>query len=145
MKKMTILCMIWLSFVTPPAWSQDAGRFTFDFQDEFISDILPAIEAGSGRAFLFSESVAGMLRRRVSLKVEGVTLDELLARLFASTGLSYKVVERQVLITRGEEVPTRIEGRVVDKDGLPLPGATVKVKNSPIGAAADREGRVVLT
>jgi TonB-linked SusC/RagA family outer membrane protein len=148
MKKMTLLCMVWLSLAFSPAATSQEERFTFDFQDELISDILSAIEAESGRAFLFSESVAGTLRQRVSLKVDAATLEQLLTRLFASTGLSYKIVERQVLLTRGqapqEDTPVKIEGRVIDKEGLPLPGATVRIKNQAAGTAADREGRFTM-
>jgi TonB-linked SusC/RagA family outer membrane protein len=152
MKTILLILVLWLLPVTLALAVGQEGRFTFDFRDRPITEVLSAVESGSGYVFLFPGPVEEALRERVSLRVEAVTIDELLARLFLSTDLVYKIVDRQVLIARNappevsrqDSVRAMVEGVVIDADGLPLAGATVRVKDRPGGTATDREGRFSL-
>ncbi|MDR2414714.1 MAG: carboxypeptidase-like regulatory domain-containing protein [Odoribacteraceae bacterium] len=149
----TIILFLALSLFFPGVVLADGQeeRFTFNFRDRSITEILSAVEAGSGYAFLFPGQVEVMLRERVNLHVEAVTIDELLTRLFLSTGLVYTIVDRQVLVTRTDS-PARadttrvvVTGQVVDEEGLPLAGATIRVKETSTGVATNREGVFSLT
>ena len=93
------------------------------------------------------------------LAVEGKSADELIAQSLRSTTLSYvKVNDNRYAIVRkkADEQPApapqqttprgkgTLSGTVVDKDGFPVPGATVIVAGTTTGTSTDVKGHYSL-
>lgn len=93
------------------------------------------------------------------LAVEGKSADELIAQSLRSTTLSYvKVNDNRYAIVRkkADEQPApapqqtmprgkgTLSGTVVDKDGFPIPGATVIVAGTTTGTSTDVKGHYSL-
>ena len=93
------------------------------------------------------------------LAVEGKSADELIAQSLRSTALSYvKVNDNRYAIVRkkADEQPApapqqtaakgkgTLSGTVVDKDGFPVPGATVIISGTQLGTSTDLKGHYTL-
>ena len=132
--------------------------FSFDLKEKSILEVFSEIENSSEYVFLFSDDIAPELNRETSIRVKSMSVDEVLDRLLHATGLTYRVNDRQVLISR-KEVPRPLEkynpaqqtkmklikGLVVDESGEPLPGATLTIKSaSPYGTVTNPDGKFML-
>ncbi len=125
-------------------WSQKTV-FSFDFKEGSIKEIFSAIEEKSEFVFLFANDLVADLEQRVNVRVEASTVDEILDEAFKSTNLTYKINDRQVLISRKEKQAPglfkeellqtskiRVNGKIMNRQKEPLPGATVVLKSNPL-------------
>src|SRR5690606_28214675 len=95
---------------------------------------------------------------RVSLHLKKRKISEVLDLLFANTNISYKTIDRQIILTKktntaippkiGGFEPTmevgpvqfKVSGVITDADGVPLPGANIVEKGTSNGVTADFDG-----
>lgn len=136
---------------TLQAQSQAQGQqqtFTFNFQDKTIREIFRQIESGSRYAVLFTGNLDADLQKRETFSVSNASIDALMTRVLRNTDLTYKIVDRQILVSRREgrqapapAAPTVISGRVVDENGNPVAGASVVLKGTTTGTSTDMAGR----
>ncbi|WP_195715306.1 SusC/RagA family TonB-linked outer membrane protein [Ancylomarina sp. 16SWW S1-10-2] len=92
---------------------------------------------------------------RVSLDVENSSVQEILDKVLMGTELSYKVQDEVIVIFHQEklaepviETPQekkKLKGTVLDEDGNTLPGVSVVVKGTTIGAATDIDGNYMIS
>ena len=67
-------------------------------------------------------------------RLKNATLHEMLDKIFAGLPLSYSILDSVIVISpKGKPLPqalktVTITGQIKDKDGNPLPGATVRIK-----------------
>ncbi|WP_170154455.1 TonB-dependent receptor [Mangrovibacterium diazotrophicum] len=86
------------------------------------------------------------VNRRVSIEVQGKNIDEVLADIFAGTNVSYKVIDRHIMLVANEshssnmQQSVKVTGKVADKSGQPLPGVTVMIKGTTQGTITDFDG-----
>jgi TonB-linked SusC/RagA family outer membrane protein len=86
---------------------------------------------------------------RVTLKAEDMELSDVLAACLRETNVWYLVEEEIIVISPKLSNPARqqqprslfLTGKVIDTDGKSLPGATVQVKGTTIGAITDADGK----
>jgi TonB-linked SusC/RagA family outer membrane protein len=153
---------------TAIAWSattySQSTKLSVNLKDATVRDVIKAIEEQSDFLFLFQEGQVD-LNRRVSIRAEGKQLQEILDEVFKGTDNIYIVSDRQVVIGKAprknleaqlavlqKDLKTVIEqpqqreitGKVTDSSGNPLPGATVMVKGTTIGAVTDANGNFSL-
>jgi TonB-dependent receptor len=110
---------------------------------------LEKVASIAGVDFSYSES-ANVMGKKVSVDVEHATLAETLNRMFNGTGLHWIGLEggHIVIVEKGGDNPTGsgdVKGRVFDAETREaLPGATVLVKGTSIGASTDLNGNFVI-
>ena len=94
----------------------------------------------------------------INIKIEKLTIDEVLKKCFSGKNLSYVVLDKVVvvyhkkaqlktLLAEIEETapPTRtISGNVVDEDGNPIPGINISIKGTTQGTITDLDGNFTL-
>ncbi|AYN69591.1 SusC/RagA family TonB-linked outer membrane protein [Euzebyella marina] len=98
------------------------------------------------------------LQKKVSIHVKKFKIDPILQILFDDTNITYKTVNRQIIITTLEEtkndttenavvsgtnkkeVQQTVSGVVLDSDGVPLPGANILEKGTTNGTQTDFDG-----
>ncbi|GGH28552.1 TonB-dependent receptor [Sphingobacterium alkalisoli] len=88
----------------------------------------------------------------VTLQLRNATLEEALKESLKGQGFSYTIDNRTIIVNKvshGKEVvqalqPAEIKGKVVDEQGNPLQGASVKIKGSSVGGVSDANGMFVL-
>ncbi len=133
--------------------SQDnsTGLYTVNATETTVKDVLKYIEKNSDYVFLYDEGVEKKLSAPVEMQLKDKKIDDVLAELCKTAGLSYNISGRQVTITfaakpegtavRGKGV---ITGVIYDETGEPMIGATVRVKNSKEAVATDLDGRFTI-
>ena len=126
---------------TVAKWDSEKDLFTVQSNNVTVKDVLNYIEKNSKYIFIYSEGVQKTLTDKVSISVDNKKIDVILSELSKKTGLKYKIVGRQITISRPEvESPqqdtrkgVKATGNVKDDKGEPLIGASVLVKGTTNG------------
>ena len=134
-------------------------RVSIDMSDATLEECIQAIESQTDLGFFY--------KVRQVRKVDGISItaydemvDDVLDELLAGTALTYQLSKGVILIKPKPAVrrtpkpllnepaevsiaaPQKIvNGTVTDEEGLSLPGATVRVKGTNNGVAADENGK----
>ena len=144
MKLTVALLMFACLQVSAKGWGQE--RITLKMNEAEIKKVLFAIEKKTEYRFLFTEeSVKG--KPKVNLDVKEATLPEVLDRILANTGISYKLLGTNLVVLKElaalAEVNTkdiRITGKITAATGEPLAGVSIQVKGSRVGTVTDANG-----
>lgn len=130
---------------------------SLDLKKSHIKSVFTVIEKNSEYVFLFNDEIAEEIKKDVSIQVKNASLSQVLNQLFQSTDLEYRIVDRQVLVTKKrrnelrsvtlqeKNQPVVVSGTIVDESGEPLAGATIVLKSAPAsGAIANVDGEFSL-
>src|SRR3546814_174817 len=129
------------------------GQISINKKDASLENIFRSIEDQTDYVF-FSKDY-DLTKGDIDIHVKDASLETVLNTCFRNLPLSYKVVDRTVVIRKIEkgteekvdiafqEISSR--GRVVDSNGGPLTGVSVKLKGTTIGATTNTEGRYTIT
>ncbi len=130
-----------------------ATKLTLNVENSSVKEILSEIERQSEFRFFYSGSVD--IDRKTSVNKRNSKIFEILDEIFTGTEIEYEVIGRQIaLVSTGEHftLPTNIQdqqrsvsGKVVDSEGLPLPGVTVVVKGTSNGTVTNADGNYSVT
>ncbi|WP_303208511.1 TonB-dependent receptor [Bacteroides oleiciplenus] len=115
-----------------------------------VKDVFTAIERQSEYVFFYYDNALDV-NRKVNIKAENKTVEEILKQVFAGTDNSYVIKDRQIFISKNDKKDTAVlgvaqegkkkfRGKVMDDQGEPLPGATVLVVGSTRGVTTDLDG-----
>lgn len=130
--------------------SSEAPLVTLNVKNEPLSKVFQMIREQTGYNILYNDQVKAETIL-VTVNVKDVTLEEALEKCLAGQNLAFRIDQKEVIVTlkAGSQPATRtdrtITGRVLNESGLPLTGATVKVKNAQVSAQADNRGEFMLT
>jgi hypothetical protein len=113
-----------------------------------ISKVLSLVKKQTGYVFLVKDYELSKVN--VSLNVDNAGITEVLDACFKNLPVSYKIVDKTIFIQVKENKLLSEEtlliknldvgGRIVDDKGQPLPGATIRVKNTTMATSANIEG-----
>lgn len=125
---------------------QPTKRLSINKENSTVRELLNHIQKESGINFLFKDVEIDQLPKK-SVKLEDVTLEEVLKEVFKNTGFTYTINGNSIAIKKTEQPQATqqnekitIKGKVVDEDKTPIIGVTVLVQNSAIGAISDENG-----
>ena len=129
--------------------AQERKRLTVEMTDAPILDVLKAIEAQSELSFFYNNNLIDPTLR-ITVSKRDAPIPEVLNRVFAGTPYAYRIVDKQVLISKKEDAPKsdeplKIQGRVIDSKGGPIVGATVVNMRTLQGTVTGSDGRFELT
>nr|WP_121271192.1 SusC/RagA family TonB-linked outer membrane protein [Pedobacter schmidteae] len=124
-----------------------AQRITLDRTNSSLNQVIKEIRMQSGYDFFYNNALI-VKAKPVSIHVKNVTLNEALEKCFENQTFTYKITDKMVIIMEKEKqeaakaaaVQEPITGKVVDTLGMPLPGATVRVKGSTKVTITDANG-----
>lgn len=123
-----------------------------------VMDVIKAIEDQSEFIFFYQDQQID-LARKVNISAENGNVVDVLDQLFSGTDNVFTVKDRQIIIGKSDkpdqtneqsfetvQQPAKktIKGKVLDIQGMPLPGATVIVKGTTAGTITDASGYYVL-
>ena len=121
------------------------------FKDAAIEEVIKAVEAQSGYVVVYNNTLLKTVKR-VTVTLRNVNAVEALNEALKGSGLHCKLVEDFLVIAKDnvktapeDDKGRRIEGKVTDKDKMPLPGVTVLVKGTKLGVVTDTAGKFQLT
>ena len=127
------------------------ARISLDLQNVPLKEVFARIEDQSNYIFVYYDSILDA-SRRVSISVSDQPVGNVLEVLFAGTENTWKLSGRQIVIGRAaaadkaeKRTSLRVMGSVRDRNGDPLIGVTVFVKERPnIGTATDINGNYLI-
>lgn len=152
--------------IAGPSRGQDvlSKRVSLQLKEAAFRSALASIEQQTSIQFMYSNEMI-QADRRVSLTARNSTLAEVFSRLFKPLQISYEVLGNRVILTRSgvgvksnsptepsafeaattapaANVPTALlSGKVIDEKAEPLPGVSILVKGTTVGATTDAQGQ----
>ncbi|WP_159090940.1 SusC/RagA family TonB-linked outer membrane protein [Aquimarina aquimarini] len=159
--RLTILLIILSLFrINASTYSQNT-KISLDVQNFTIEKVFDLIQQKTEFKVFFKASEVNT-NRRVSLKVSNRRVEYILNRIFKNTTTSYKIVDKQIVLVKkpvsSNASPIKnpqtalskpqkgfeIKGQIVDKNGLPVPGATVSIQGTTQGVVTDFDGNFTM-
>lgn len=125
--------------------------FSFSVKQQSVSEVLNNIEERSEFHFFYNSKLVNV-SREVTFDVNNKNVFSILDILFKNTGVTYKVVDKDIILTTsaGEideynQANRKITGTVKDQTGEPVIGANVFVKGANgVGTITDINGQYSL-
>lgn len=137
--RINLTIIIMTSFLLQVSANGFAQKITLNEKNTSFESIINKIQAQSGYDFIGNTTLIKNAKP-VSITAKNISLNEALELCFANQSLTYTLQDKIVVIK--ERLPSfmdkvvdfftalEINGRIVDEKGNPLPGATVKIKNT---------------
>ncbi|HTM97849.1 MAG TPA: SusC/RagA family TonB-linked outer membrane protein [Pedobacter sp.] len=146
----TILLKLRLTFiilitVILQASATSYAQITLNEKAAPLEQVIQKIRKQTGYDFFYSASILSNAKP-ITLKVNNVSVEEALKACFAGQSITYTIEQKTIILRSAPErvLVTRaivVTGQVLDENGKPIPGASVKVKGSKDPAiATDRDG-----
>ena len=119
-----------------------------------LKQVFEEIQKQSEFIFFYKDSHVD-IDKRVTIKADDLTVEQILDQVLANTNLAYKVFDRQIVILPGEkslkgeeaiasfsdqQPKKKLTGKVNDAENSPIPGATVMIKGTNVGTITDGDG-----
>lgn len=153
MKLTMLLILAGLMQVSATVYSQ-ATKFSFRAENKQIVEVLKEIEESSDfRFFYIREQVD--VERKVTVRANGATVEQILDELFADQGISYKVMDDNLILLSPDKDIMDIEsvsgqqktvsGKVTDSNNQALPGVTVIIVGTTQGTVTNANGSYTLS
>ncbi len=124
---------------------------TLSVKNQPLKEVFRSIQSQTGLNIMVTENILSQAGK-VSLKVKKMPLDQVLEQCFRNTDLTYEIVEGTIIVKKKAEgahlaLTTEltfsdliVQGRVLNKSGAPLAGATVSLKGKPRYTFTDERG-----
>ncbi len=124
-------------------------RLSLKMDNARLIEVLDEIENNSEFYFLFNQNMID-IERKIKIDVTKKSIENILAEIFSETDVNYLVKDRQIVLTTFNENASssqqkNVGGKVVDGQGLPLPGVTVVVKGTTNGTVTNLDGEYSLS
>ena len=135
-----LICSMGFSFASH-SYAQETV-ISLNLINQTVADVLDDIEAQTDFQFFYNSKLIDT-NRRVSVDVKNVDVFVVLKQIFGNTNVTYKVVDKDVILTlaspdQGEHMVT---GVVKDQNGELIIGANVVEKGTTNGTVTDVDGR----
>ncbi|WP_237739788.1 TonB-dependent receptor [Pedobacter arcticus] len=129
-----------------------AQKISMDKKNVLLIDVLKEIRKQSGYNILFTAKA--IKDQQISaINLSNVSIDEAMAKCLNGYNLTYKVVDKNIVISEKKiennkpvaQKAISIIGKITDDKGESLPGVSIRVKGSSIGAISNFEGNYMIT
>ncbi|WP_166924216.1 SusC/RagA family TonB-linked outer membrane protein [Flavobacterium poyangense] len=131
-------------------------KVTITVENLTLDNTLSKLAKSAQVKFSYNSRIT-QLNQRVSIEANDETLSAILSRILEPLNISYAEISNQIILQKssknifsGAENPVSlfdvlvpgpiIKGKVIDNNGLPLPGATVLAKGTKIAVLTDYDG-----
>ena len=143
LKLTTLLFLVVIFNLKASTYAQT--KVSLDLKDATVEKVIEAIEQKTDFRFIYNVSDID-LDRSISIKVKEQPIGLVLEKLFKSKGVNYKISGTQIILKK-EALAAQvgymqqvIRGRVVEENGLPLPGANVLEEGTTNAVVTDFDG-----
>lgn len=139
------LTLILLLLVQLQAYSEvkAQSRVSLKLKSASIADLLNELETKTDFRFVFNQQ-AIFTKNDINITAEQEPVVKILDRVLAKKGISYTLLENNLIVINDPMQQQTVSGVVVDETGSPLPGVSVRVKGVNRGAVTDANGRYQL-
>lgn len=144
------LCLIFLlsTFLHAYADGFAQERVSLKVEGADLKTILTQIEKRTSYRFLYNPAIL-QKAGKINLVAVNEVVTHVLDQVFTATQIKYTFVGNKLIVLADADEnfapPLEVKGKITDANGNPLPGASVVIKGSKTGTAADSEGNFSLT
>jgi TonB-dependent outer membrane receptor, SusC/RagA subfamily, signature region len=143
MKLTTIFLFFSIMVIAANSYSQET-RFSLNMKNATIVQVFDEIERVTEFGFLFKADQLD-LKKQYNLDLKDVNIEKLMNELLDKNVYSYKIIDRNIVITRTSEKSEqgktkKVTGKVTDQNGNSLPGVSVMIKGTSTGLITDTNG-----
>lgn len=153
MKFTTFLLIVTLFQMNANTYSQNT-KITLDLNQVKLESVIDAIETLTDYKFFIDTKRVDM-ERIVSVKAEKEQVKNVLNKLFKNTDVTHVVLKKQIILKtrvfvapklkpQASNMPVQqveVQGTIYDELNQPMPGASVLVKGTTVGAVTDFDGK----
>lgn len=132
----------------------DDTRLTLELKDETLASALKKIERVTPFRFVYRNDEVRAVEN-ISLAKADRSVSETLSLILKNTNFTFREMKKSILIIRKDDVRAelnesispdhQLSGKVVDEQGVPLPGVTILLKGTTTGTSTDANGAYTLT
>lgn len=116
------------------------NRINLSVNNQPLRVVMTAIEEQSDFFVLYNNTMIDV-DQNVSVELKDTPLAEALDQVLRGTGIGYEFVNQQIVLKPEQSQKERtVRGRVTDKDGLAVIGASVVIKGTTTGTITDYDG-----
>lgn len=113
-----------------------------------VKEAMEQLKKSSGYSFVFSSEDLDT-QKNVFISVQNGKIEDAIKQILAGQdGITYQIQNKKIILKKGTSTATavtsKVKGRVVDANGEPIIGATVKEKGTSNGTITDLDGNFVL-
>jgi TonB-linked SusC/RagA family outer membrane protein len=144
MKLIVIFLTAFCLQVSAAAFSQ---KVSISKKNMPLEQVLKEIKRQTGYFFLYDLDLIQQKSKPVSINVKNADVKDVLATVLKSQPFSYEIKENTILIMPTKDVAVLaidVRGKVVDENGIPMPGASIRVKGQSAAVITDADGNFVL-
>ena len=152
--KNTLLCSSLFLLSTGAGATNSASRLqqievSVSLSNSTLKDIFNKIEQQTDLVFVYNNQDVNDQELK-SVSVEGKSVDEVLNRVLANTGLVYSIENNHIILKKASKSLSvtqqnkTVKGKVVDDLGEAVIGANVVVKGTKVGTVTDIDGNFSL-
>lgn len=145
--KLTIFIIL-LTALQVRAHEVKGQNINLNVKNTEIRKILKAIEREGNYRFLYNYDLKG-LKSKVDFNVTNLSISTALDQLFAGNGLTYRLVNKNlvaVISTNAEENrEVRITGKITGAENEPLAGVSIQEKGTSNGTTTNNNGEYSIT
>ena len=150
MKQLLILGIVLILSGFNTAFAQEV-KFNFQMKNATLEDLFKKVEKNSEYRFIYPvDDLKDFAKFDVDVK--DLTISQVLDKYLKNFNLEYKFDNKYIIIYKKQKEngtvkntkTIAVSGKVTDKDGLPLPGATVLIKGTIKGTTTDVNGNYVI-
>ena len=151
---MRLTTVILIAAIMQVSASGFAQKISLSKKNSTLKEIIKALRNQSGYDFVAADVFLNKANL-VSINVKNADFKEVLDQVFSSQPITYVIVDRTVTLKTREETSfldrlidqfnsIDVRGRIVDSQGAPLAGATVKIKGSNQSVVTNEKGEFFL-
>lgn len=151
--RLNLTCAVLLLAFLQVALAAKAQKISLSKKNAAITEVFNEIRKQSGYDFLYPKDLLKQAKK-INIELRDATLTTVLNTCFRDQPFTYtisnktviiKEIEKSILDRIMEYIKTiAIKGRIIDEKGLPIPGATVQIKNNGKTVIADAQGQFSL-
>lgn len=140
-----ILMPIVISLSSVIVAQAQSGSVSLNLQNNSLKQFFAEVEKQTQYKFSYRDAEIES-KTPVTIEVNDAPLSSVLGTVLSKAGLEFTVVGAKIVVTPVEKVAHSsakfvISGRVLDKNGEPLPGAGILIKGTNNGTVADIDGK----
>ena len=141
--RLTLLLTMFFSFTAIASVSSQS--VTLKLENASLRETIKELKNQTGVYFVFNEEEIANLNVKLNMVLTNEPFEKALDRIFEGLPFSYEYAEGVVIVKptpqKKDDVKLKlIKGKVVDTDGMPLPGVSVVVEGTTRGVASDVNG-----
>ncbi|HAZ02062.1 MAG: SusC/RagA family TonB-linked outer membrane protein [Bacteroidetes bacterium GWF2_42_66] len=144
MRLTIVFILLFVLKLSADTYSQST-KLDINVRQATLKELFEQIKTQSEYKFLYNNDLVND-DQRIDVDIKNGTIEQILAEPLKNSNLSFKIVDKQVIVYPTTQQPilqnqdNRIKGKVTDGDERSLPGVTITIVGTTKGVITDNDG-----